>query len=259
MSTYYVRSTGSDTYDGTASTHGAGLVGPKLTLAAGLSMLSTGDVLDTDAQTYTKTAPSMSLAEARLRVRQAASNAGDTTQYTDAQIDRSIQFAGNWFTRETKILRAVASLTLTSGSASLPALSFRPDLLVKAWISGEEDLLEVVDYATLSIEDAASGTPEKLAFTSSAAGVVWPTPSSNLTLKAIYLAEFPYWTPGGSCSDLLHSNEHLMLITDLGAPAHLQFPDPSKLFVSRSWQNFLIAAQRACGVRSVRNVMKKGE
>lgn len=196
----------------------------------------------------------MSLATARDFVRQFARNAGDSTSYIDSDIDRAIHMAGSHWCQSTKNRRTTATLSLSSGSRSLPAFpaGFRPDLMTRAWIAYSATSvapnLELIGYDDLDTRPTSSGTPSCIAFTTTSTGIVYPTPSDNLTLNVEYVLPFPTWTYGTTSTvtfDL--PDEDMLPIVALGAPAILQHNEPEHAYASAAWQQFEQAISR--GVR----------
>lgn len=175
----------------------------------------------------------MNLASARDFVRQFARNAGDSSIHPDANIDRAIQLACDEFLRRTRLLRTVSTLSLSLGSAALPALptGFRPERLIRAYIAGQGEL-DVTDHATLAARRLAyneTGLPEIVAFTSWTSGEVYPTPGSAYTLSLLWHEPMVTWTPGAAGSSVTPNipDDQLRPILCWGATAYLMMTEES--------------------------------
>lgn len=206
--------------------------------------------------TFTTTSASgattMSIATARDWVRQFARNAGSSDSYTDADIDRAIQFAGSEWCRKTKNYRGSGTLTLTAGDRDLPAFPdiFRPDLLTRAWLAYSETSqatsLQVIDAQALDVQPTRSGIPAYIGFPTQTTGYVYPTPSIACTVYLEFVKPFESWSAGGSVTFGLPL-EDMYPIVQLGAPAILQANEPEHAFTSVAWKRFQEAI--AAGIR----------
>jgi hypothetical protein len=75
--------------------------------------------------------------DARLFVRYSARNAGSSTQYSDADVDRAIQVAADQFILRTRSTRTTSSFTITADTSTVSfttVTNFRPERLIRAWI-----------------------------------------------------------------------------------------------------------------------------
>lgn len=201
----------------------------------------------------------LTVAEARAYVRQFARNAADEDEHTDAEVDRAIYTACTHFLRTTRCAIAAATLTLTAGSAALPALpaGFKPERLKVAYIPGIGPLRTVdaieVELAIATGGDTA-GIPRLLAFDSLTAGRVYPAPDTDRTLTLRWWETSVTWEFGDAGDTALNvPREHLPELLILGATALLQHTDPDEAYASESWQKYLAfaAAVKAGGAGSL--------
>ena len=193
----------------------------------------------------------MNLTDARTIVRQFARNAGDSSVYTDAEIDRAILFVGNRFCRIAKPLKDSQSVTVTAttGAVALSSLTyFRPERMIDFLVTGYADPLSLVDYSEYHrrYNEGGTGTgrPEIIAMEDNDgtfAAVVYPAPSTSTAAKVRYWLPFTSWTPGASGSGVTLNlpDEVLYEILPVGPVAILQHNQPEQAYASASWRAYL--------------------
>lgn len=186
----------------------------------------------------------MNLTTARSFVRQFARNAGDSSMYSDADVDRAIQAIADDFIFITKCTRLVSSVTLTESTAALPAFptNFRPERLLSAYI-GDYPPLDQVDHDVLRAARLANDStdrPTLISFDSYTTGEVYPKPTATyLTLSLRWLEPFTTWTPGGTDPGTLNvPDDYLRTILMYGATSLLQHNEPEHKYAAESWQKY---------------------
>jgi hypothetical protein len=203
----------------------------------------------------------MTVDEARTYVRQFAQNAGDSSVYSVADIDRAILTVGEDFVRITRCIPATATVALAEGSADVDLSdidNFRPTRLSRAWID---------DYPALSIQDIqtvryrrncsdASGRPTTIGFSSWTAGQVWPRPDADYTLNLAWFAPFTTWTPGISQSVAQETTinlpaDWLRQVLATGVPAMLQMHENEHPYTGPAWQQYLQLRSEVRGMGSL--------
>jgi hypothetical protein len=213
----------------------------------------------------------MSLTQARAWVRQFARNAGSSTMYANEDVDRAIMFVGDRFCRMTRALKKYASSELLATSdpdIDFTGLTrFRPNQLVSAHIDGEEDPLEVVEWAALLEEideDDSEGVPTLLAFADWTTAKVHKTPDDDYTLHvrwwdrfSLDIADVGTATPGSVVLNI--PTDWLTEILTYGVPAALQHHEPEHMYASQSWAKYLEFENRmkGAGGLGVRAVTRK--
>lgn len=188
----------------------------------------------------------MNLTTARSWARQFSRNAGDSTMYTDADVDRAIQTVADRFIVKTRCLKTVSSIALSQGvaAASLAGIpTFRPDRLVGAYLSTVATPLMMVDYETYLasfVTDASQGVPTAIAFETPSTCYIWHTPNAAYTLRLRWTDFFTPWTPGGADPGTLNlADDFLRGILSFGVPATLQHNEPEHKYASATWQRYL--------------------
>lgn len=211
----------------------------------------------------------MLVSTAQSYVRQFARNAGDSTMYTDADVDRAIQLVGQRFCRVTRCVKTLSSLTLTAASAALPAFptGFTPKHLIRAYIA-DNPALRITDTDTLRRQRdrmARSDVPELVAFDSTTTGEVFPTPDTGYTLKFLWWEAFTTWTPGSTPTTLLNVPDDLLIEwLPFGPPAVLQGNEPEHKYAGPMWQRYLEVENSlrdggTLGVRTVDRVLDEAD
>jgi hypothetical protein len=178
----------------------------------------------------------MNVQTARQYVQQFARSAGSTDEYPVIELDRAIKMACDEFISESKYLKTVDTLTLTSGSDALPTLptGFRPERLLSAYLTGSNVTVSggisrdsswpgyYLDDSTREYTGEArraalnispyerlldlkygigeSSQPTSIAFSSHTAGIVYPTPDENFTLVLRWVGFVTTWTDGATDS-----------------------------------------------------------
>lgn len=198
----------------------------------------------------------MTIAVCRSFVRQFARNAGDSSTYSDEQIDRAIQLAADRWIETTKVTRKISTLTLSAGTYTLPTLpaNFSSEKLLKAWViradlqhEVELALVDMADMETQRKRNNLQGNPRYLAFSAMTAGEVYPTPSLNFSLYLLWVDLFTIWTPGDAGAGVLTTNipdDQLRAICTFGAPAFLQHTEPQNAYAQTAFQRFEQEMQR---------------
>lgn len=192
----------------------------------------------------------MTIAQARLYMRQFARDASDESSYDLDEIDRAIQAVADDFIHATRCTRTVANIAITEAAAALGSFpsGFLPEMILRAWITGKGDL-DIIDHSELvklqvqttnEDGDELTATPRYLAFSSLTTGEVHPTPDDDYTLKIQYVAPFTSFTPGQSTSStVLNIPDHyLRNILVYGATALLQHNEEEKRYASTSWRKY---------------------
>lgn len=147
----------------------------------------------------------MLISTARTWVKDIAREADDDTVYPASRVDRAIASVLARFLRATRILTSLSNLDLSDADPDLPDLpgGFKPECFVKGWLDDDHEsdvVLRADEYLRWQrSENDSHATPQILAFTSSSAGQVWPTPNDDYTLTMRWWRNLPViWTPGGS-------------------------------------------------------------
>jgi hypothetical protein len=143
----------------------------------------------------------VNITDARLFVRDYARNAGDSSVYSAATIDRAIQAAADNFIQSTKLTKQTSGLSLTAdlSNFSLSLSDFRPERALGCWIAGVT-VLAIVDHQAIvqeQINFPTTGIPLQIGFDSWVSGDVYPTPSTSCTVNLQWAPPFTSWTPGG--------------------------------------------------------------
>ena len=191
----------------------------------------------------------MTISEARDFVRQFARNAGDSSIYSDADVDRAVMAAGDYFVQQTQATRTSGTVSLSTSTASFSLSSltdFRPERVLRAHIAGVTNLAAVGPDELLALQTGypgETGVPTHVAFTSWAAGEVFPVPTAAAALTLTYVQPMTSWTAGatnvGSTSINL-PNDWARQVMAYGAPALLQHNVPEAAYASQSWQKFTV-------------------
>jgi hypothetical protein len=190
----------------------------------------------------------MNVGTVRTVVGFSARRARDPAYYTPLRVDAAVAMAANELIRRAKLLPRVDQLTLTGGSSALPAFptgsggtAFRPDRLIKAYLSGagvvvnqagalaasapyntvgaldsswvgppRSSKLIVPDFITLNDQQIAqpmNGQPQMMAFNSVTTGQVYPTPvtGQNYTLNFCWSDFLTVWTWGATDNTTLNT------------------------------------------------------
>jgi hypothetical protein len=180
------------------------------------------------------------LADAIALVRTFARNAANSSVVTDAEIVTAIQTVLDMVGERLKQPLTSATVTLTAASAAftVSATAFRPDLIKRAYIVGETAPMDVVDLDDVLFETAYSGTPARLCFTSFTAGLVYPTPSAEKTMKLYYRQPMPTFSAASGSVVIPLPDDLIRLPLIYGATALLQHTDPEAAYASESWGKF---------------------
>lgn len=192
----------------------------------------------------------MNVQTARDWVRQFARDAGDSSNVSDAEIDRAILTVGQRFCRETRCLRTASTVTLTADSstaniAAMVTAGFTPEQIIDAYIDGQAEPLSIVDYTDINArlsDEPATSVPQGIAFPTATTCKVYPTPDLAHVLTIRWWQAFTTWTPGDGASagtSLSIPEKYLPDILTYGAPAVLQASDPKHKYASESWKKYL--------------------
>ena len=192
----------------------------------------------------------MLLTEARAWVRQFAANAasGDTSAYTDANIDRAIKAICDDFIKVTQCTRQLSDLTITIATAAISVsaiANFRPELLLRAYIPAYGQLIRTDFDSLLAMQVEApshSALPTHIAFTTATAGSLYPIPDIAYTAKLLWLPRLTTFTAGTASPDgvaLNIADDYLRMILTHGAPALLQHNEKEQRYASSSWKKYV--------------------
>lgn len=147
----------------------------------------------------------MTLVTARRLIRYFARNAGDSTFYTNAAIDFSLQSVGQRFCRNTRaLITAPAAISLAVDDASfVVAGTVMPEQILGLYLSDKACPLELTDYGALKrlqVDQASSGSPRKAAILSNSGLATtfqfWPTNDAVRTVQPRYWTPFTIWEAG---------------------------------------------------------------
>jgi hypothetical protein len=153
----------------------------------------------------------MILATARRWVRRSARSAGDSSVYTDEDVDMALQFVGQDFCRVTQALTSVfqASLNPDDGQIDIDDTTYNlmPEHLRSVFLSDQQEPLNVIDYASLNklrVLNPDNGVPTDCAFLDNLTSAVSGNPTLYLypindllrTLFAQFWVPFTTWLPG---------------------------------------------------------------
>ena len=197
----------------------------------------------------------MAIADLRTLARFFCRNAGDSSAYSEPQIDLAIQMAAREWCRIVRVPRTVGSLTLTAGANALPAAvsaNWAPEFHIGTTLYYAGRLVnpnvEFTDYNTVAREawihghgtgtnsTTPSGAPRMYGFlqnsTAANVGICWPTPDLAYTMFMEFRDQFTSWTAGGSCSGFNLPDEHLEIIATDGACAYLQQNEPKNAAIA---------------------------
>jgi hypothetical protein len=204
----------------------------------------------------------MTLTTARAMVRQFARNAGDSSMYSDTDVDRAIRFVCQRFVRFTRCVKATSTITLTASSSAASFAAeenFRPERLLRVWftLAGVvKGTCTVVDHGEilemLEASPSTEGVPDHIGFSSWSAAAVYPLPDEAYVLNALWAVPFTTFTPGTGTPDDITLNIPSDLLEEIliyGPPAVLQHNEPEHLYASASWQKYLEieASMRSAG------------
>lgn len=203
----------------------------------------------------------LSVANARLMVRDFARNAGDSSMYTDTQIDRSIQIIGNRFVRKTSCTVKKSTLAITLGSNALPSFptNFRPAYIRRARISitGSNKRVDIIGYDDLLNKRDSNdrdGLAEFVAFDSWTSGEVYPEPDAAATLTIWWRDVFTAWTAGGTPSpDSFNIPDELFMeVLATGVVAMLQGHEPeNRAIYANKWAEYLELERDSSGAEGL--------
>ena len=213
----------------------------------------------------------MNLTTARTWVRRFTRNGIDTTAYPTIGIDIGILSVCSRFARVTGYLKTRSTVTLSAGDSSktLAITNFRPDRLLRAYFdeSGVHQPVEKTSVDAIlgqrAANEAATGTPQLLAFETSAIIQLFPKLDAERTLILLWSQPFTSFTVGTNDPDnvtLGLPDDLLAEILTYGAPALIQHADPEKAYATASWQKYLeleqsCMGQGALGITSSRRAM----
>jgi len=175
-------------------------------LPSGDSINWTGSSVVTSGSSSTGT---MTLTAARVILRAAARNAGDSTVHSDTDVDNAILSIGNDFVNRTRCVHEFCSVSLVDGTATLAdlgntATGIRPDRIRRMYILGHGPL-SIVDMAAIEemieTNGESEGVPLYIAFTGAEAATLYPTPDDDYTLKTQWYPPFTSFTAGTGSPD----------------------------------------------------------
>ena len=232
----------------------------------------------------------MNITEMRTHIRYFARNAGDSTQYNNTEVDFSGQIAMDEAVQRLKCLPTNSTLSLTSGSDTLPTFpgGFTPDLLISAYLTGSniqvsfgitdetEQIyienaptytggrktaqLKIRDYTgllDLKYAYGLSGQPTQIAFQTLTAGLCYPKPNDTYVLNLLWNGTINAWTAGSSGSELTTSlylpDKIMRYVVMYGAPAYLQHNDPDHKYAAVTWQKWQGWLDRNGGINNLKS------
>lgn len=201
----------------------------------------------------------MTLTSARQFVRFFARNAGDSTMYSDAQVDMAISAVGNQFAEKTRCLPIASSLSTVAANpaldvSSLVSLGFRPEKLLLAYLPAGNAggtgracrvRLRAASWETLigrQDGEPRSTVPEMIAFEDWSTAELYPTPDAIYTIKLRWHQPFVTWTYGTGSPDGVTLNlpdEWMTRILSDGVPGKLQLNEPEHKYAATAWQRYL--------------------
>lgn len=201
----------------------------------------------------------MTIATARAILAEHARNA-NSDEYTSTQYDYAIQAAGNEFVSRTKCVISSGEILLAVADDDVVdadwAADFRPDRLLRAWVRGEPEDLQVVEYREvrrLLTEQTETGTPTMIGFASNTANdaKIWKYPSSGLNIDYQYYSPFTVYTAGtATTSTVLNIDDDMMFgVVIYGAVYYLQ-----RSHVEH--QNYIQTARRDFEAHILRNMYR---
>lgn len=192
----------------------------------------------------TQSTGTMTLSAGRAWVRQFARNAGDSSVYTDADIDRAIMAAANTFIDATRSTMRLDTVTAAAGSDEVDLSSvggFRPDRIKRIYLGDRP--LGIWSWEELVAQQDCTGTPTAIAFEDWQTARVYPTPTANTDIKVRWYPPFSSWDVG--CNDTTAQgiifnlpDDWMQQILIYGATSILQHTDPQQLYANASYQKF---------------------
>jgi hypothetical protein len=196
----------------------------------------------------------MTVTDARNFVRQFARNAQDSSMYNDASIDRAIQTVCNRFIRVTKATKKTDTLAVTAGASTIDLSEiddFRPERLLRAWISGKPEL-ELTDFWTIDsrlVNEPSAGVPTLIGFNTTTDGAIFPAPDADYTINLLWVPPLTTWTIGATddATALNLPDDWMQEILVYGATATLQHTEPEHKYASESWKKYLEFETSAMG------------
>ena len=200
----------------------------------------------------------MALTDLRQLARFFCRNAGDSSAYSDSNIDLALQLAADEWCRIVRVPRTVGSLTLTAGSNALPAAvsaNWSPEFHIgtSLYLAGQlvNPNMDFTDYNTVAREawiHGDNGTISSNASTSCLSaprmygylqnstaanvGICFPTPDQPYVMFQEFRDQFTSWVSGGTCSGFNLPDEHLRVIATDGACAYLQQNEPKNAAIA---------------------------
>lgn len=207
----------------------------------------------------------MTIAEARTLVRQFARNAGDSTMYADADVDRAMQWIGNQFCRVTRCIKLRTGAALSSGDVSVSAfIPCAPERVLSANVLADTAEAVPTPVSIVSWDelidlraDGATGVPTHMAFElatlidGEGVASIYPTADANYTLYVYYWDLFSSWTAGvsgsGSAVDLNLPDDYLLQFLPCGATWRLQFNEPEHKYGADARVEYYEAEKRFMG------------
>ena len=210
------------------------------------------------------------LSDLQAFTRDGARNAQDCYSYIPARIDRALQMGMLEWARITNTPRVLNNLTLTIGSATVPAFAtgFLPEFLIDIWLelSGyvidphfmlttvEEVLKEQVepcrrwwfmDTPTNPATTPPLGRPTAIAWKDQTNAFLNTLADKAYTVQYWWRQPLTLWTPGGVGPTFNLPDDALVAIASLGAPYYLQRNEPANAASAKeAYTHFLDEAKR---------------
>lgn len=186
----------------------------------------------------------LDLTEARLMVRLAANNAGDDV-YGDDEVDRAIAFALTELIRRTGCNAVAATVASVADEAELDVSATLSDFTADALIRAERGYaaLTVEAYPTLArrlVDSTAAAAPQRIAFRTPTAAVLFPTPDAAYDLRLTYTPPLTDFAPGTAAAVSLNVDpRYARGALWWGATAALQHTEVEHDYGRVSWRRFL--------------------
>lgn len=201
----------------------------------------------------------ISLTEAREIVRDSVLNVMPGS-YSDAKIDRAIQFAGRLFMRETRCVVARANVTLDAGERYADVQDQIPDFNVWMWaraqITVDDRIYRVLraDYGAIQrfyeSNGNQTGRPRQVGFMSETRIIMYPEPEIEYTMEVQYFEPLTSWTPGASGASVT-LNIPADFVRDVlwfGAGTALLYGEQyQNLYAQKGWNYFMQLVKDTAG------------
>jgi hypothetical protein len=225
----------------------------------------------------------MTVYDARAFVRQFARSAGDSSQYSNEQIDRALQACLSRFCRRTRALIYTTSASLAvddtgfvvqkppSNTGNPGEVTVMPEQLMSVRLVTTGEAITIISSSALEELVAAGDTDvdPQGAISSNWDSIgtggflisFWPPATVEQTVHAKLWLNATAWTPGLSDEDAQLTTLNLPIawlnqILPYGPTALLQHNEPEHAYASPTWQKYLEVEQSFMGAGNLgRRVM----